>query len=262
MYTNISEHTFLLLGDAHVVADDFELYGQNPARRLKSIVSAIKEDHPEILAAFMLGDIAHGGQDREYDVANEILSDLDCPVYAVAGNHDNRDALVSHFPALRMTSTGYVQYSAIINGIRFIILDTVDESSSNGNLCSSRLEWLEKELLSSDEQVVLLMHHPPLAVGYRVDSIRIHDVSPFLRVIDSYRQRIRHIVFGHIHRTVSGTWEGIPFAGLRGTGHQRIEPQKGRNGGIDHGVPAFAILKIRENSTVIQFRDISVDRSP
>ena len=88
------------------------------------------------------------------------------------------------------------------------------------------------------------------------------DILIFTKILNKYKSKVKLLIFGHIHRNVSGTWEGFPFVTLRGTGHQRITPQKGNAGYIDHGTPSYAVLNIFERNIVVQFHDISVDRAP
>jgi 3',5'-cyclic-AMP phosphodiesterase len=254
--------TFILFGDPHIVAGGAELYGQDPARRLRQIVSVVNEDHTTVRAAFFLGDLVHTGSVSEYAIVADIVRDLHCPAYMVAGNHDDRSLIVATFPSHALTACGHLQYAVDTAFARFIAVDTVSEGSASGTLCPDRLSWLDAELASSARGVVLLMHHPPLALGYNTDNIRLRESEQLARVLERHRSKVKLIVFGHIHRTVCGNWKDFPFVALRGTGHQRTAMQKGRTDGIDHGTPSYALVNIWPDRAVVQLRDISVDRAP
>ncbi|WP_421403836.1 metallophosphoesterase [Agrobacterium fabrum] len=253
----------LLLGDSHLVAGDVQLYGQDPARRLRDTISVVEDDHPGMAAAFFIGDLAHNGHDDEYGVARSLLDGLHAPSFVVAGNHDNRDLLEKYFPVSDRMQGPFRQYDVVVGATRFIVLDTVGDGTSSGEICEERLRWLESVLAKSDRKCVILMHHPPLPLGFNVDAIRLRQSSELLQVFGRHRMKIELVVFGHTHRSACGTWEGFPFVALKATGHQRIAAQKGRpDSSIDHGVPSFALLRITRGSVVVQLRDISVDRAP
>ena len=125
------------------------------------------------------------------------------------------------------------------------MLDTVEEGKSWGSYCQKRLLWLKDALENArGRNVYLFMHHPPFDVGIPcVDRIGLgidgHKISEVL----SKHDNIRHLFFGHIHRPISGSWNGIPYSTLRGTNHQvpldfealEIVPKS-------HEPPAYAIV--------------------
>lgn len=55
--------TYILLGDPHLVGENQENYGQNPAQRLESIIDVINTDYPLARAMFILGDLAENGKE-------------------------------------------------------------------------------------------------------------------------------------------------------------------------------------------------------
>lgn len=92
---------------------------------------------------------------------------------------------------------------------------------SYGVFCQHRGQWLAEQLGNDPRPVLLFMHHPPFAVGLpAMDNISLLDTLPFSSAIQPHQQRIRHLFFGHLHRPISGSWQGIPFSTLRGTNHQ------------------------------------------
>jgi hypothetical protein len=65
------------------------------------------------------------------------------------------------------------------------------------------------------------MHHPPFAVGIpSMDQYALHNPETFWSVIAPHRARIRHLLFGHLHRPIGGSWHGIPFSCTAAPNHQ------------------------------------------
>lgn len=254
--------TYILLGDPHLVGENQENYGQNPAQRLESIIDVINTDYPLARAIFILGDLAENGKEEEYNSAKKIFGKFKKKVFCIPGNHDNKTLLKESFDSLSMDSEKNLSFHYEADDHEFIGIDSTLKDSSKGVVCQNRLSWLEKKLSITTKKVIILMHHPALSVGYNIDSIKLTNSYQLLKILNKYKSKVKLLIFGHIHRNVSGTWEGFPFVTLRGTGHQRITPQKGNAGYIDHGTPSYAVLNIFERNIVVQFHDISVDRAP
>ena len=83
------------------------------------------------------------------------------PVHALPGNHDDPDALRTHFGA-----PGLHGYSVGVGGIRLVALDSTRPGLDDGSLSADRLSWLEAELAAdAATPTVVAMHHPPLLTG-------------------------------------------------------------------------------------------------
>ncbi|HEY5430584.1 MAG TPA: metallophosphoesterase, partial [Solirubrobacteraceae bacterium] len=90
------------------------------------------------------------------------------PVYALAGNHDDRETLRRCF-GLGGAAGEPVQYAMDLGALRLIALDTTRPGEDGGELDSHRLRWLDAELARAPDQPTLLaMHHPPFAIGIAV----------------------------------------------------------------------------------------------
>ena len=64
------------------------------------------------------------------------------------------------------------------------------------------------------------MHHPPCSIGLAgLDVIRLLDSTGIEDVLRDAIQK-KHIFFGHVRRTVSGSWRGMPFSACPSTLHQ------------------------------------------
>jgi hypothetical protein len=67
-----------------------------------------------------------------------------------------------------------------------------------------------------------------------------------------------HIFFGHLHRSLSGSWRGIPFSNLPGTNHQValdfvVEDEVPGS----HEPPAYAVIFAYADSTLVHLRNFT-----
>ena len=79
-----------------------------------------------------------------------------------------------------------------------------------------------------------------------------HDRAALRALLGIYRDRIRHMFFGHTHLTISGTLAGVPFAGVRSTVHQGLPDFSGSGdllgGRLD---PYYAVVLAGDDATVV-----------
>lgn len=212
---------FIHLTDTHLVASGGDLYGTNPKARMQQAVAHICAHHADASALMLTGDLTHLGHAEAYAHVKECLAPLPMPVYPILGNHDNRQNFRACFPGIEDDGNGFIQYTRMLDGYLGIFLDTHEPGAHWGSFCDQRAEWLKAQLDSSNGPVLLFMHHPFFPVGIAtMDSIALRDAAPFLQAIQGHETRIRHLFFGHIHRPICGSANGIPFSTLRGTNHQ------------------------------------------
>ena len=67
--------------------------------------------------------------------------------------------------------------------------------------------------------VYIFMHHPPFKIHHPLmDLIPLEDGDGFGDLLKGHN--VRHIFFGHAHRTISGQWRGLSYSALPGLNHQ------------------------------------------
>jgi 3',5'-cyclic-AMP phosphodiesterase len=250
---------FVQITDIHLVAPGDRLYGLDPKERLESCIEDINNQHSDAELAVITGDLAHRGEERAYRLLNDLLKRLKMPTHLLIGNHDDRKGFQAAFPSAAKDPNGFVQFSLDTPAGRFIGLDTNDPTGHHGTLCRERLDWLDAQLReAAGRPVYLFMHHAPFAVGLRkMDTIALKDNHPFADILTS-RGNVRHIFFGHLHRSLSGSWHGIPFSNLPGTNHQvaldfvveHVVPGS-------HEPPAYAVVFALPEATLVHLRNFS-----
>jgi len=255
---------FIHLTDTHLVAPGETLYGLDPVVRLEAAVAAINGAHAGPgpgQAAFVLitGDLAHWGAPEAYAALAATLDRLALPVHLMIGNHDDREAFRTGFPDTPVDAAGFVQRVVETEAARLVLLDTNVPGEPHGGLCDRRLGWLADRLGESAAPVLLALHHPPVRTGLRrMDSIALENPDALWEVLAPHRDRLRHMLFGHVHRPISGTWRGIPFSTIRGTAHQVAfdlarDPAERVPG--SHEPPAYGVLRVQADSVVAHAHD-------
>ena len=162
------------------------------------------------------GDLTDNGAREEYEQLRRLLAAAGMPVMLMAGNHDRREALRTTFPEHGyLNCDGRLHWHVDAGGLQVIALDTLEEGAEGGRIGEPQFCWLEAALSAAwDSPVMLLMHHPPVATGFRdLDRIALaaddaHRLGALLR----QHGRVIGIGCGHVHRAVQTVWQGIPVS--------------------------------------------------
>ena len=247
------------LTDTHLVEPGLRLYGLDPQARLEAAISDIVKHHSDAALTVVTGDLTHWGEPAAYRCYGECVARLPMPVVSMVGNHDRRAACLAALTTAPRDRNGFVQGFRDTPYGRCIFLDTLDERSHAGQMCEQRLGWLAETLAETPPglPILLFMHHPPFSVGiHEMDRISLAQRAEFAEVIWPYRSRVRHLFFGHVHRPIGGSWQGIPFSTLRGTNHQvwfDLEPDCPHL--ASHEPPAYGVVLIDDDMVVAHSHD-------
>jgi 3',5'-cyclic AMP phosphodiesterase CpdA len=204
-------HSFLIvqLSDPHIGATWIDA---DPAAGLAAAVEVVLGLDLRPDALLLSGDLAESAADSEYELVRELTAPIAAPVWPVAGNHDDRDALRRHF-GLPGEGREPLQYAADLGPLRLVVLDSTVPGHDHGALAPGALAWLEDELRAAPETPTLLaIHHPPLVSGIPAeDATGLSDGErdALHRVLEEHSQ-VRRIVSGHMHRTIAGDLGGRP----------------------------------------------------
>jgi 3',5'-cyclic AMP phosphodiesterase CpdA len=149
------------------------------------------------------GDLADGGLPAEYQLLASMLArTLKMPVYVIPGNHDRRENLVGAFPQFTLRD-GFLHYVIENLPVRLVMLDTVVPGAAHGELCQTRLAFLDQALAARpDVPTMIVMHHPPFLCGLvGMDQIALREPAAFAAIVRRHRQ-VQRIICGHHHRPV------------------------------------------------------------
>jgi 3',5'-cyclic-AMP phosphodiesterase len=214
----------LVMTDIHLTEPPETIIGLDPGARLSEGLAHAALHHPDADRLILTGDLAHHGRAAQYARLAELLSDLPWPVTLMIGNHDRRDAFRTAFPDADIDADGHVQCIIDLADIRLICLDTVDEDAEvqhSGRLCPARMAWLQNALdTAPDHGAIVFMHHPPIETGFiGMDKIGLSNLGE-VRGLLAGHPKLRHILAGHVHRSISASMAGVPVSLLKSTCHQ------------------------------------------
>jgi Icc protein len=199
----------LQLSDLHLRAGE-----AGPEQRLARVIAAAADLRPRPQGVLLCGDIADEPAEEAYERAHQILAEMDIPIYAIPGNHDDRDLLAMRF-ADRKSATGEpVNVLADIGALRLIGCDTSIPGMVGGALPTDQLAWLAAALDEEPTRPTLLaLHHPPVACGIRpMDAIALdeHDAARLESLLEIHPQ-VLAVTCGHVHRTITMMFAGRPL---------------------------------------------------
>ena len=162
---------------------------------------------PDMLV--LTGDLTDHGDKDSFEKTAALLKTCPMPIYSIPGNHDTREGLLHAFPDTPMND-GFIQYAVEQDGLRILMLDTLEVGRHGGAFCETRAAWLSAQLNAhSDTPTLIFMHHPPVVSG-----IGWMDPGPtepwMLRFGEAIRghNQIVAIHCGHLHRPITATVEG------------------------------------------------------
>ena len=189
------------LSDLHLTEGGQPLFGSVPEQRLAAALDTIVREHADAEFCLLTGDLAENGSEAVYRRLASMLAALPMPSHVLPGNHDHRPAMARVFP---VHGEAFHQQAVPSSLGVFLLLDTVCDGQPWGAFDALRGAWLTARLAeTAPAPVWLVMHHPPFAVGIpSMDQYALRDPQWFLAAVMPERERIRHLLFGHLHRAI------------------------------------------------------------
>lgn len=203
------------ISDTHMLPPDEIAYGLvDTAAALERAVEAINAAKPDLV--IHTGDFAHHGAPEAYALAQDILTALEAPLYAIPGNHDDRTNMRAAFRSRDWMPTdgpddAFIHYAFDAGPVRVIALDTTIPGEVDGELCKDRLAWLAAALdEAGDRPTLIALHHPPFTSGLPGFSGQALGGAEDLAALVRARPNVVRLIGGHIHRNIVGTCGGAP----------------------------------------------------
>lgn len=246
--------------DLHLVPKGELLWGLSPTDRFRRCLADIAEHHADAAFVAISGDLTERGDVETYEQLADMLKAFPLQTHLLLGNHDDRQNYLCVFGGA--DSAGFVQHAISVRGMRFLFLDTLKGGPSSAGLYDEpRRQWLAKELASlSGAEAVIFMHHPPFSIHHPLmDRIKLEEEEAFAGLLKGHA--VRHIFFGHAHRTISGSWHGISYSALPSINHQL--PLVGGSVPTVYSdePPMYAVVHFDKDQTTVH-SDAFLDRAP
>ncbi len=237
--------TLVQITDCHLLADGAGLLrGWPVAESLEAIVEAVAAVRPDRL--LLSGDLADSGEPEAYRQLLDIVEPLGLPIHWLPGNHDG-PALAVAMAGSRLADSSR---SVSLGVWRLLLLDSVLAASpiGEGALSDASWQWLGCELKaldqSTDQSIVIALHHPPLATGVDwVDQMQLREGDRFHQLIAAYPQ-VKLVVFGHIHAELHRRIGAVDYYGCPSTCTQVESLDRANPGGNQ---PGFRVIELDDD---------------
>jgi 3',5'-cyclic AMP phosphodiesterase CpdA len=210
------DYVLLHISDTHLIGADEPLYGEvNADGLLGALLDQLRRSRLRPDAIIFTGDLTDKGEPDAYrklrGLVEPFAAELDADLVWVMGNHDNRAELRRQLLD-EVPSMAPVDRVRMIDGLRFITLDSSVPGCHYGEIAPAQLDWLADELATpAPDGTILAMHHPPIpSVLDMAVTVELRDQAPLGRVLRG--TDVRAILAGHLHYSTNATFVGIPVS--------------------------------------------------
>ncbi|QEN85167.1 phosphodiesterase [Labrys sp. KNU-23] len=174
-------------------------------------IETLNAFRPEPDIVIIGGDLVDEGTEADYETVRHALSRLRQPVYAIPGNHDEREAFRTCFrEAGYLTAAGPLHFDTGRRWpVRVIGFDVTVPGQHYGDIDEAALLWLQQALAKCpDQPTVILMHQPPIDSG--IDAIDTYKCLHGERLAELLPRHgnVERILCGHIHRFMQAQFAG------------------------------------------------------
>jgi plastocyanin len=200
---------FVQLSDSHIGFD--KPANTDVTATLRAAVAKIKSQPDQPAFVLHTGDLTHLSKPAEFDLLQQVLSELSLPVFYVPGEHDVlEDEGNSYLQRFGKDTQGAGWHSFDHDGVHFIgLVNVVDlKAGGLGTLGTEQLAWLEKDVrrIKSSTPIVVFAHIPLWSVypewGWGTDdSLRaLSHLKRFgsVSVLNGHIHQVMHKVEGHV----------------------------------------------------------------
>lgn len=253
---------FIHISDTHIgPTADYSLAGCVTLPNAVRVVEAINA--LPFLPDFVVhtGDVVTDPDPASYKLAAGVFSKLRFPIYFVTGNHDRSVDIRSYLPtgAKRemLKDESRLTYSFDVEWCRFITLDArgPDEIDPHGILPESHIQLLRNELDATPGPVAMFIHFPPIeldSIWFDRDMLLLNG-EKLHETLVPFREKIKGVFFGHVHRGMQILRDGILYSGVASTGRQFNAWPLDEQTRFDQAhPPAFNFVTLLRNQTIIK----------
>jgi 3',5'-cyclic AMP phosphodiesterase CpdA len=249
---------FIHLTDLHLTGSGEASDGYDTLIATERALGHAVQLFPDSAFIVITGDLANWGERAAYLKLQSLLHRIEMPVYLMIGNHDNRANFLRVFGSRHPFALPYIQYVDTVGDYRLIFLDSQTPGTHGGAFTPDRLAWIDRQLTEADRDVLLFMHHHPVAVGApSLDAKGLRNWPEFHTILARHRHKIRHIFHGHCHTLLQGNVAGISFTGLRSMGAQAYTDLKTDKACRWYVEPHYAIVLVEANSLVTHVHEFN-----
>lgn len=266
-----NQFSFVFITDIHIQTE------RNAVEGFKKAIDEINKSKPDFVITG--GDLIYDAlgvsferADSLFNLYNETIKFLDAPVYNTIGNHEifgwyEKSGVSRDHPEFGKkmfeNRIGKTYYSFEHKGIKFFILDSIEEVSEGGKyygyINDEQIEWLETELKATDKAtpIVISTHIPfitsfsQIKGGSQKENERGLVVENSKEVLDLFLSyNLKLVLQGHLHYfedlNVQNKTKFITGGAIS------ARWWRGPNEGMEEG---FLIVNIRDNKVTAEYYD-------
>jgi 3',5'-cyclic AMP phosphodiesterase CpdA len=199
--------------DLHIGFDRDNPHELN-VRRLNQVIDQLNAMRPRPSLLLVTGDLVErADDDGAYRHLFALVGRWDGPVLWAIGNHDGRKQFQSALPHVPADENGFVQYEMDHEGLRLIVLDTLDSGRHGGMICEQRAAWLKARLRErKDTPTIIVLHHPPVDTG--IDWMSALSCEAWVQRLEAVvrgGKQVVGMIAGHVHRPIATSFAGKPL---------------------------------------------------
>lgn len=230
------------LSDIHLADEGKSIWGVNPKERLDYTINKISQIK-DVDAIIISGDLSNDGSAWSYEYIDYCFAKLNIPTYCCVGNHDSKDQMISILSFIK------VEPITFIDDWKIVFVDSTIKGKGKGYVDEKELSFLKKEISEYSENIIVVLHHPPLpSGGWCNKKVLInHDE---VREMLTASKNVRLILYGHIHSFTQEEINGVIYHSTSSTYYaynkdlQQYVKADGEEG--------FSIITIKEGSVLIE----------
>ncbi len=196
------------ISDAHLLADPAgRLKSLKPLPRFEQVLAAVVERAPDWL--LLTGDLSDDGSRESYEMLAGRLRAAALPSLAIAGNHDHPARLQAHLAG----SPFHPDAELDLGDWLLLALNSAHPPRIEGWLEPEQLAWMEQRLVRDRRPTIVVLHHPPLAIGCsKLDPLGLLK-GPALQTRLAGFPQVQLCLFGHIHQPFEQRLGSVTYLG-------------------------------------------------
>ena len=235
------------LSDIHLADEGKSIWGVNPKERLDYTINKISQIK-DVDAIIISGDLSNDGSAWSYEYIDYCFAKLNIPTYCCVGNHDSKDQMISILSFIK------VEPITFIDDWKIVFVDSTIKGKGKGYVDEKELSFLKKEISEYSENIIVVLHHPPLLPGGWCNKKVLTNHNE-LRETLTTSKNVRLVLFGHIHSFTQEEVNGVIFHSTSSTyyAYDKELPQYVKADGKE----GFSIITIKEGSILIEYINLN-----
>jgi Icc protein len=252
---------FAIISDTHIgPTADYSRHGYQPLPCAQRVINILNNLPTKPDFVVHTGDIVTDPDPISYQLAAEVLSNIQAPTYFVNGNHDRAQDIHKYFsmgPKLNATDDlGVLSYTFEVKGYRFLVLDArgPDEIDPQGLLSEAQLDLVRREVALDGPPLTVFLHYPvlPLNSVWMDREMLVMNGDELHQALLPARDRLRAVFYGHVHQSMQTMCDGILYVATASTFSQFTAwPTHAETGFDPEQLPAYSFVHLMPGQTII-----------